>query len=60
MVVIMKRILILVAVLPLLALAACGGSTDHNDADVEFSQQMIPHHQQAIMMADLVLSLIHI
>lgn len=54
MVVIMKRILILVAVLPLLALAACGGSTDHNDADVEFSQQMIPHHQQAIMMADLV------
>lgn len=50
----MKRILMFIAVLPLLALAACGGSTDHNDADVEFAQQMIPHHQQAVMMADLV------
>lgn len=42
------------AILPLLVLAACGGSSDHNDADVEFAQQMIPHHQQAVMMADLV------
>ncbi|MEU3273904.1 DUF305 domain-containing protein [Saccharomonospora sp. NPDC006951] len=34
------------------------GSADetasHNEADVTFAQQMIPHHQQAIEMADLV------
>jgi uncharacterized protein (DUF305 family) len=29
---------------------------DHNDADVTFSQQMIPHHQQAIEMSDIVLA----
>ena len=39
-------------------LAACGGTDaaaggGHNDADVTFAQQMIPHHQQAIEMADL-------
>jgi uncharacterized protein (DUF305 family) len=27
------------------------GSTAHNDADVMFAQMMIPHHQQAIVMA---------
>ena len=43
----MRRILTMLAILPLLFLAACGGSSDHNDADVEFAQQMIPHHQQA-------------
>lgn len=43
----------------LLTLAACGnedgsGSTaGHNDADVAFAQQMIPHHQQAVEMAQL-------
>ena len=41
----------------LITLAACGGEDDsdtaagHNDADVAFAQQMIPHHQQAIEMA---------
>ena len=41
----------------LITLAACGGGSDsdtaegHNDADVTFAQQMIPHHQQAIEMA---------
>jgi len=41
----------------MLTLAACGGEDDsntatgHNDADVTFAQQMIPHHQQAIDMA---------
>lgn len=43
----------------LLTLAACGGEDDgdtsagHNDADVTFAQQMIPHHRQAIEMAKL-------
>jgi uncharacterized protein (DUF305 family) len=42
----------------LLILAACGNddndtTTGHNDADVTFAQQMIPHHQQAIEMARL-------
>ena len=29
------------------------GSTDHNDADVRFAQMMIPHHEEAIEMAQL-------
>lgn len=45
-----------------LALTSCGsdgeGSSDspeamHNQADVEFAQQMIPHHQQAVEMSEL-------
>ncbi|MGI8694213.1 MAG: DUF305 domain-containing protein [Geodermatophilaceae bacterium] len=45
-------------------LAGCGGSdtnstaadvtdTDHNAADVTFATDMIPHHRQAVMMAEL-------
>ena len=45
----------------LLALTACGGedattstsNTDFNDADVTFVTEMIPHHQQAVEMAEL-------
>jgi len=43
----------------LLTLAACGNYTNtdpgaaHNEADVTFAQQMIPHHQQAVEMARL-------
>ena len=33
---------------------AGGESTSFNDADVEFLQQMIPHHEQATEMAELV------
>jgi len=29
---------------------------DHNEADVMFAQHMIPHHQQAIEMSDIVLA----
>ncbi len=40
-----------------LALSACGGTdattADHNQADVSFATDMIPHHQQALEMVDL-------
>lgn len=49
----MRKMLTLLALLPLLLLAACGGGNDHDDADVTFAQQMIPHHQQAVLMAQL-------
>jgi len=36
----------------LLVLSACGATAaDHNEADVTFAQQMIPHHRQAVEMA---------
>jgi len=38
----------------LFGIAACGANPTHNDADIAFSQQMIPHHQQAVEMAELV------
>ncbi len=43
------------------ASAHTGGSSTaasgpHNEADVAFAQQMIPHHAQAIDMSDIVLS----
>jgi uncharacterized protein (DUF305 family) len=57
------------AVVASVVLAACGsdtstgassdagqpsaGANDHNAADVTFAQQMIPHHRQAIEMAQL-------
>ena len=62
----MKRLLTVLFASALL-LAACGGSdsagpgsttktaTNFNDADVTFTQDMIPHHQQAVEMADLAL-----
>ena len=30
-------------------------ATTHNQADVAFAQEMIPHHQQAIQMSDIIL-----
>ncbi|MFD9699805.1 DUF305 domain-containing protein [Lentzea sp. NPDC059081] len=48
----MKKSLIGAAV-GMLVLSACGGST-HNDADVTFAQSMVPHHEQALDMAELV------
>lgn len=48
--------LALLAAAPL-ALAACSedapDATSHNEADVTFAQEMIPHHQQAVEMAAL-------
>ncbi|MEH3034822.1 MAG: DUF305 domain-containing protein [Aeromicrobium erythreum] len=37
-----------------LVLAGCAAS-DNDDADVTFAQQMVPHHEQAVEMADLAL-----
>ncbi|MBU8813713.1 DUF305 domain-containing protein [Mycolicibacterium goodii] len=35
--------------------SAAGSDATHNDADVKFAQGMIPHHQQAIEMSDMLL-----
>ena len=43
-----------------ITVTGCGGASrasdvdQHNAADVEFAQEMIPHHQQAVMMAEMV------
>ncbi len=51
----MKRFLgpIIVGAAALILLAGCGGGADHNDQDVSFTTDMVPHHQQAVEMADL-------
>lgn len=62
----MRRILgsITLAVAAAFTLAACGSnepstsstsssSSDFNDADASFAQSMIPHHQQAVQMAEM-------
>jgi uncharacterized protein (DUF305 family) len=37
------------------ASASADASAQHNDADVGFAQAMVPHHQQAIEMAEVAL-----
>lgn len=57
------RALAPVAAAALLVLAGCGSDdtsssasgTDHNDADVTFAQDMIPHHEQAVQMAEIAI-----
>lgn len=54
-----KSLITAVVTASLFTLAACGNENDtdtaggHSAADVTFAQEMIPHHQQAIEMADL-------
>ena len=44
-----------VAVLAAFALVACGqAASSNNQADVEFASGMVPHHRQAVEMADLI------
>jgi uncharacterized protein (DUF305 family) len=56
-----RRLLLpVLAAVAALLLAGCGSSSDsddagHNDADVTFAQTMIPHHQQAVEMAEMAL-----
>ena len=63
----MKKMTALLALLlaAVLTLAACGSdestsskagsssATTHNDADVTFAQDMIPHHEQAVQMSKM-------
>ncbi|MFI7742139.1 DUF305 domain-containing protein [Kocuria rhizosphaericola] len=35
--------------------SAAGISAEHNDADVMFAQMMIPHHEQAVQMSEILL-----
>ena len=44
------------AAVPSSASPATAVSAQHNDADVEFAQMMIPHHQQAIAMAEIAVA----
>lgn len=39
---------------PAVAAQPAGSGQEHNDADVRFSVEMIPHHQQTIQLAELV------
>lgn len=46
--------MLITAPVAVLLLAGCGNSDDdHNAADVTFATDMIPHHEQAVQMADL-------
>ena len=51
----MKRFLapLVIGAATLVLLAGCGGGANHNDQDVSFATDMVPHHQQAVEMADL-------
>lgn len=54
----MKRLLAIGSILfvALAAVAACGGAKEHNAQDVSFAKDMVPHHEQAVVMSDLALA----
>ena len=54
-----RRRLSVMGIAGVVILSACGSSSSSsslNDADVMFSQMMIPHHEQAIELSDLALN----
>jgi uncharacterized protein (DUF305 family) len=40
---------------PTVAAAPADPAAEHNDTDIRFAQMMVPHHQQALAMADVAL-----
>lgn len=54
----MKRLLATAGILftALALVAGCGGTSDHNAQDVTFAKDMVPHHEQAVVMSDLALA----
>jgi uncharacterized protein (DUF305 family) len=40
---------------PTVAAAPADPAAQHNDTDIRFAQMMVPHHQQALAMADVAL-----
>jgi uncharacterized protein (DUF305 family) len=51
-----KLLTVELAVVTVATIAGCGAAPDpnrHNNADIAFAQQMIPHHRQAVHMAEL-------
>ncbi|MEO5709004.1 MAG: DUF305 domain-containing protein [Nocardioidaceae bacterium] len=51
----LKNALAATSVAALLSVTACSDGAGHNDADVSFATEMIPHHAQALAMADLTI-----
>lgn len=49
----LKAALLATALAASTTLASCSDGSTHNDADVRFASEMIPHHAQAVAMADL-------
>lgn len=50
-----RRIVATLLVVGLGAVSSCGSSSSDSDADIMFARMMIPHHEQAIELADLAL-----
>ena len=51
----MKRFLapLVLGAAVLLLVGGCGRGSNHNDQDISFARDMVPHHQQAVEMSDL-------